>query len=190
MPVIVSVMRSPRNLAASFRWLVGGWLLLPLWLTVGAAGDQLFACVDSGGRTIYTTNPALGKECVARRSYEKKKAVAPKGEKTGKETRARTVRSEPKVAVPRAGRGGGLELEVSPAVQKRRDDKRVRVLVHELETELYRKRYYSQQIAKGDGEDSRRLRVLKGQQAIHSRNITAIEQELARLGVYARYSGD
>ena len=187
MPVIVSVMRSPRNLAASFRWLVGGWLLLPLWLTVGAAGDQLFACVDSGGRTIYTTNPALGKECVAQRSYEKKKeAVAPKGEKT----KTGTGRTEPKVAVPRAVRGGGLELEVSPAVQKRRDDKRVRVLVHELETELYRKRYYSQQIAKGDGEDSRRLRVLKGQQAIHSRNITAIEQELARLGVYARYSGD
>lgn len=148
-----------------------------LLLLQPVAAGQFYACVKPGGGVSYVSDPnAAG--CKPVRSYEESSNL-----------KIVPVQPSPPVVTPppRASSGGQATARrrnyptVLPQEQRQRDQARGEILRHELAQEMRLKKIVGEQIAlSGDGDEQKQA-YLQEQLRIHTQNITAIEQELARL---------
>ncbi|MBE8158620.1 MAG: DUF4124 domain-containing protein [Betaproteobacteria bacterium] len=152
------------------RIFVGGAVLL---LAAGAQA-QLYSCKGDDGRIRFVSARAqCAGDIINNYSPAKtKKTKAAKAAKSGKK------------------RGPGKFAKISPQKQRTLDKARGDVLLYELESEKKIKTLLDKLIGKTPPEETRRLAVLHKRRKEHALNITAIRQELARLGGYASYSGN
>ena len=152
------------------RWIIfGGTVLL---LATGAQA-QLYSCVENG-RTRYVSAPEQCGGKARNLSPQKKKA---KPKKSGKSSGA-------------SSRAPGKFPKISAQKQKTMDKVRSKVLLYELESEEKNKAVVEGMLDKTPPEEIQRLDILQKKRKEHALNITAIQQELARLGIYASHSGN
>lgn len=168
---------------------LAGWSTLALAATVAQAQNEIYKCVDEGGRAQYTNlrRDAQGRGCtLVTREVSVVPAGAPGSSAAGK---------QPDSAV--AGRPSAPQVSqanfprVDPQTQKARDGGRRKILEDELATEekslvdARAKLGEQEQIRNGDEKNYQRVldRLQPYKEAIdqHERNVAALKSELAKL---------
>lgn len=176
MPVLFFRIHSPGSYAAdriSMRLRPLLFLLLGL-APVMAGADTLYKCVDEHGRTMYTNQKSVGRNCTV---MSQDKPVS-------------TFSAPPARARPAAPSPEGFP-KVSGETQKSRDSDRRRILEDELANERRAldeaRRALAEQEAIREGGERNYQRVLdrlkpyQDKVQLHERNIEALQKELANL---------
>ena len=138
---------------------------------MAAGANALYSCTENG-RTRYVSAPEQCAGGAESRSTQKKKPP-----KTGAKKAAKS-------------RTPGKFSRISPQKQRTLDKMRGDILLYELKSEVKVKNLMETLIGQTPPANARRLEVLQQRRREHALNITAIRQELARLGIYADYSGN
>lgn len=152
----------------------------------GGAEAQLYVCPKPGGGGVRFASVPDGDGCRLQKSFERVNQPARSADaRVVEDGDSGNLGASGETAV--AARAAAVPVEVvSAAVQRLRDKKRGRILLHEYRRERQRQRLAQTQLEElqgegGDEENAALVAHLQKQVRIHSQNVAAIEQELARL---------
>ncbi len=131
------------------------------------ASAQLYSCKSADGRNSYVSDP---ESCVNSR------AVLQGQKKSKKSSKSKASSSN---------KSPGRLPRVSTKKQSALDKKRAQVLMYEYKSEVNAYRRLAEAITETAPNEERLVDILEKERDEHRRNIIAIRQELARLGVDA-----
>ncbi len=148
---------------------------------VPVAGAQLYACPKAGGGSTLTSTPT-SEDCQLQQSI-KRGAERLKAQSVQPKQAPKLVPTQTKKK-PAAKKSSKKYPVVSTATQKVRDKKRMEILLYELEKEEQQQQATREHMESINIEIPKQAELLphfEEKLAIHSQNIIAIKQELARL---------